>query len=996
MVAPRSRYVVLPKMTEDEASHREDLLGAQTARVDPSPASEVVLPPLTPSRYEPLTRLLSEIDVHGQQLLRVFFDKAFPAYFELSRQFPQALLDVIQEVNSSILRVIYEDKPRKGASLMAIKKRFFEAAEKLIDQFHNLLDADEMKTGIHWYVYRLQKDLAAFPATVSIAYKKEDFKIREKDSPSLKWLKFRRNLRASLSRRSVRANLNYREAMQYYMRDGRIEFLLSWLGAFRKESLQSLADIESYISYCDEKFDSLFELIRSDTLTVAQWEDAAREMTDRAHGLVKRQDQIGTLFFDRLLVEFRINIDHLRTHLEQIDANNLTRIINSDKALHRKQREKVLAFADEWHETMTLASARIALHTTLRSFKWQIDQDFKEFRRRIDSHLASAIFEPVGITLEQLEAWQNGHRDDKPLKKLEWKSVSHLLEKEFKAFSDRLMQRSKALPDSKAVLASTSPSDATEDVPLGEIAVPVRRLAQHFLEYHFLSPLHDEIDGFCKDLKDKVVNINDQLSLTLFSMDNSSAGDEAASQIIASAIDEITPEVTALKERKHMLSLGLGTLAEKLYQSFTVNGMVAATVDFGYISRDARKKKVISKIGNLGQAIRKFFVNKFLILIYSRSEGIRIARQIAARNESGSVTDRVLEVVAQVTPDPKIINALPHYYLNLFSGRSNIGEDFWIVRDSDERIISQKVEQYLSGRHGGILVTGERNSGKTAICRRIAEKHFSNNKHFHLFPTVDGSARPEDFVAKLREATGVSYDLPGIMNSLPNHTVVVIHDLELWWERTPDGMRALDTIMDMIAAYSDRIVFIVNMNTFASDLIHAVNGFKERFIGVMPCAAMSSMDLKNLILTRHRSSGLELTLDNGKSDISEVALARLFNHYFNYTDGNPGMAMNAWLNSIVRVEETRLVISPPRQPDTEALELLPAEWNVILLQLILHKRMSERKLLRVFRNDFPELQAHLRSLVRAGLVIKDIDGCYAANLFIEPFLIRMFKQKEWL
>src|SRR5690606_12821628 len=128
-------------MTEDEASHREDLLGAQTARVDPSPASEVVLPPLTPSRYEPLTRLLSEIDVHGQQLLRVFFDKAFPAYFELSRQFPQALLDVIQEVNSSILRVIYEDKPRKGASLMAIKKRFFEAAEKLIDQFHNLLDA---------------------------------------------------------------------------------------------------------------------------------------------------------------------------------------------------------------------------------------------------------------------------------------------------------------------------------------------------------------------------------------------------------------------------------------------------------------------------------------------------------------------------------------------------------------------------------------------------------------------------------------------------------------------------------------------------------------------------------------------------------------------------------------------------------------------------------------------------------------------------------------
>lgn len=980
-------------MTRDEASNGEELPHTSTARVDPPPPSEVVLPALTPSRYEPLTRLLTEIDVHGRQLIRVFFDKAFSGYFELSRQFPQALLDVTQDVNSSILQVVYEDKPRKGVSLLAIKKRFFAAAEKLIDKFYSLLDTGEMKTGIHWYVYRLQKDLAAFPATVSVAYEKEDFTIREKDSPALKWLKFRRNLRASLTRQSVRANLNYREAMQYYMRDGRFEFLLSWLDAFRKESLQSLNDIESFIAYCDEKFDSLFELTRSDTLTVAQWEDATREMADRAHALVKRQDEISVLFYDRLLVEFRLNIDHLRTHLEQIDANHLTRIVNSDKALHRRQRDKVLAFADEWHNTMELASGRVSLYTTLRSFKWQIDHELKEFRRRTDNHVTSAILEPLTAALTQLDSWREDQRDGKALKKLDWKSVSELLEKDFKSLSDRLMQSTKTLPDSKAILAKYATAEGTT---VGEIAIPVRRLTQHFLEYNFLSPLHDEIDRFCKKLKDNVVTINDELSLTLFSIDNADTDDNTTPQIITGAIDEIKPEETAIKEKKHELTLGINTLAEKLFQALTGDGMVAASVDFGYISRDARKRKVISQIGGLGQNIRKFIVDKFLILIYSRSEGIRIARQIAARNDSGSVTDRVLEVVGQVTPDARIINALPHYYLNLFSGRSNIGEDFWIVRESDDRLIAQKVEQYHSGRQGGILVTGERNSGKTAICRRIVEKHFTYNKQFHLFPVADGSARPEDFVTRLQEATGVGYDLVGIMHSLPTHSVIVIHDLELWWERSPDGMRVVEMIMDMIATYSDRIVFIVNMNTFASDLIHAVNGLKERFIGVIPSGALSSMDLKNLILTRHRSSGLDLAIENGKSDISEIAMARLFNRYFNYTDGNPGMAMNAWLNSIVRVEETRLVIKPPQQPDTEALELIPASWNVILLQLLLHKRMSERKLLSVFRSDFPELQTHLRSLVRAGLVGKDIDGCYGLNVFVEPFLIRMFKHKEWI
>src|SRR5690606_11775482 len=344
-------------MTRDEASKEsEEILNPPIGRVDPAPSPGLVLPPLAPSKYEPLTKLLSEIDVHGQQLLDVFFSKSFAGYFELSRQFPQALLDVTQEVNSSILQVIHEDKPRKAASLLAIKKRFFTATEKLIEQYNDLLDAGDMKTGIHWYVYRLQKDLASFPSTISISYRKEDFNTKPEDSPALKWLKFRRNMRASLSSGTVRADLHYRDAMQYYMRDGRFEFLLSWLDAFRSESLQSLAEVESFIDHCDEKFDSLFEFTRSGTLTVAQWEDFTREIADKANALVSRQVQTAALFRDRLRVEFRNNVDHLRTHREQIDANHLTRIINSDKAVHRTQRANILFFASDWEKTMVLAS----------------------------------------------------------------------------------------------------------------------------------------------------------------------------------------------------------------------------------------------------------------------------------------------------------------------------------------------------------------------------------------------------------------------------------------------------------------------------------------------------------------------------------------------------------------------------------------------------------------------------------------------------------------
>src|SRR5690606_19311429 len=188
--------------------------------------------------------------------------------------------------------------------------------------------------------------------------------------------------------------------------------------------------------------------------------------------------------------------------------------------------------------------------------------------------------------------------------KLEGQSINLVLEKDFKTFSDRVMQSSKALPDTRTVLASAESSES--------ISIPVRRLTQYYLEYNFLSPLHDEIEGFSKSLQDNVVNINDQLSLTLFSIDNSNADDIAAPQIIANAIDEITQEESAARKNKHELSLGFGALGEKLFQALTVNAMVAASVEFGYISRDARQKKVISKIDRLGRTIRKFFIDKIL------------------------------------------------------------------------------------------------------------------------------------------------------------------------------------------------------------------------------------------------------------------------------------------------------------------------------------------------------------------------------------------------
>src|SRR5690606_7809319 len=121
--------------------------------------------------------------------------------------------------------------------------------------------------------------------------------------------------------------------------------------------------------------------------------------------------------------------------------------------------------------------------------------------------------------------------------------------------------------DRKSVWAPLpQPSDATEPLRFAEMSIPVKRLAQHALEHNFLSPLHHEINTLLEALSEAAFNINDQLSLTSFNLENSNANDTDATilQNIVSAIEEIKPEESAIREKKHELSVKVRVLLEEL------------------------------------------------------------------------------------------------------------------------------------------------------------------------------------------------------------------------------------------------------------------------------------------------------------------------------------------------------------------------------------------------------------------------------------------------
>jgi hypothetical protein len=207
----------------------------------------------------------------------------------------------------------------------------------------------------------------------------------------------------------------------------------------------------------------------------------------------------------------------------------------------------------------------------------------------------------------------------------------------------------------------------------------------------------------------------------------------------------------------------------------------------------------------------------------------------------------------------------------------------------------------------------------------------------------------------------------------------------------------VEKVLKLIYDYSDKCLFVVNMNPFAYKIINDLWKIEDSFISIIYNMPFDSEEIKEMIIRRHHSSGLKFKLQKmDEESISEFKLAGLFNKYFDNTKGNPGVALNRWLTNIERFSGDVISIAYPKIPKREVFENLDDDWQVILLQLIVHKRLSLERLTKILNQDPNTVAETFTALRRTGLIVEKSSQVYIINIYAGPYLLEMFKQKGLL
>jgi hypothetical protein len=195
-------------------------------------------------------------------------------------------------------------------------------------------------------------------------------------------------------------------------------------------------------------------------------------------------------------------------------------------------------------------------------------------------------------------------------------------------------------------------------------------------------------------------------------------------------------------------------------------------------------------------------------------------------------------------------------------------------------------------------------------------------------------------------------------------------------------------MLDLIDRYGDRCFFVAHVNSHAFRLMDRLASISDQALQVIECGPMNAETLRDVIMLRHRSTGLTFQVD-GRTDeeLSMLRFARLFAGHFDYADGLVGTALQAWIAHIDDVQGNTLSIRKPSGKQLDVLEHLRMDWIALLVELILHTRLSFEQLMRITRVPAPNIRRNLTTLCRMGLVVENGQGAFELDRYVHHLVV---------
>lgn len=703
--------------------------------------------------------------------------------------------------------------------------------------------------------------------------------------------------------------------------------------------------------------------------------------------------------YEKLSELFRKEMGAIATKLQEIlqDININSRIPNLPEKQMTQERSKMESLPENWKNNQQLMLNVLFLEVIFHDFASKIRAILQQTKDELNETINTNFAESFGKLLKLLSKKNIKNEELKLL--LEKQSFSAgQVKVELRNVIDNTLHRIRQIenkfPEVMQIMSETDylRISGISGQGIQKVDVLVRQLADYLIQKNLAAPLQKKLLETARHI-DEIASRSQEyvkrLSFELISEEDSQQEIINKKQLVEDTQHmhkNLQEELEKILEQETLLSAFIDGLKKSINDDLTIDSFMRSIKEMQQYVKTREQKQRMNKARELVDTSLnnfKYFLNQFW---YLRSKAVIRKNQRAALPAQARIED-FLNLRKAVAPNKEKLHMVPFYYQQLFSRKQYYLHELWTDRSVEINKGKDAYADFLAGYHGGMLVYGERGSGKSFFSQYLSKELCQQGNVFTVYAPYSGATSTALFKTNLQKATDIYGSYDEIFNKIPSNSIIIIDDLELWWENIENGYKVIDQVAFLMERYSNRCFFIITMNNTAYKHLQAKRKIASLFLKMIELQPFDAETLKEAILKRHLSSDFSYKIVGQKSIHTKAwQQARMFHQLFEYSGGNIGVALRSWLKSIISVESQTLLIQPLKRPDTDLIRNIDKDWLLLIHQLLLHKRLTLTKLVRISGESQSKIIKKINMLKRAGLLQEQNDGVFEIDAHMYPWI----------
>ncbi len=911
--------------------------------------------------------------------------------------------------NLSLANKLKNQQDKQWEYLRIINDYSFHV-QKLLQEFkagYLKYEHETLEQGISKYLSEIQEAFKILPEKISIQFNRKELR-QLKTSGIIEWLeRAGKIILINFSGKTVKLKINIHKTYRIYIYHKRLYYFKRFTEQYFSQNFITFSELKKLLR---DNYD-VIEQALANKLTIEEINDYQENCRKSFVNIQNENEKY-------IYAESHELLDKLISNLE-----NYNKIIHSPLSSARNSQFRAIVKKDTRLQGLInnfFYANKLILNNFLNkalldfiflTLKNRIKTKFEKTILEIEILLQSNILGKLKTFTDQLNSLRDIEKLSKNKKYFpDQKEISMPdLEEYFNQLINEIKELVFALPETIQV----SDDELTDEIKLeqlddlNELQVSVRKAADFYISNELNDQLKRQWIKCENELSLSLNKIRDTIRLASFQLYNTGSdkadesdvliNQEQKNKLIDSIINSNLSEEIKIKnltkEIRQSFEIGLKNAFEPLSSDIIIRASASITK----ITTRTGRQKIIQRFQSFKTSTREKLSNRLVKLLYTTSEGQVWARRMEHLKEKESVytIEQIRKITGKLSPSKAILESLPFYYANLFSGSSRIGGDFLVEMSAEIEKGSRAVKRFIDGSTGFLIISGEPDSGKSTLSKQLAGLHFNRNNIYNVRAprecTADVRLFEETLLKSINGKDNLQYDL----SMLPSKSVIIIHDLELWWQRKPFGTHVVEKLISLMQEFSNSILFIINTNENALSIINQLTSLNIWALDIIYCQPFDARDLKNLILLRHQAGAMKFILNKTHEDqMTEWDYARLFNRYFVLSSGNPGLTIKLWLANIKKISANTLFIEKPVYEELRFADQLSQYEIMHILQFVIHRRFSIKNLAALLLYNIHETGQIVHELLKKNILIERYPETYSLNPVLEIYLIKKLKSLE--